>query len=110
MTHILRHQVVKLRNTPPAKAFYVGCAVVGFHRGFKFSKYNIRNQQRLFVDRLCWGALCARLYTWGHPIVFYFMLRELERKIRSKYDAKSILNYEPCITQILDIPHKEYNY
>jgi hypothetical protein len=110
MVHLLRQQIVHLRKTPPAKVFYTGCAIGGFYRGFKFSEYTNNHQKRLVIDRICWGALCARLYTWGHPIIFYIMLRELEKQVRRKYDEKFTLSYEQSLLKILEIPHIEYNY
>lgn len=96
------------RGTRPAKAFYVSCALAGFHRGWTQSKTSLHSDDRLYIDRLSWGALYAGLYAWGHPVVFYCLLQQLEigaRKFVCGESFKPIDN--PNILKILDVPHLE---
>lgn len=102
----LHQRLVVMRKTPPAKLFYLSCAIAGFSRGFHQSKYNPERKQRLLVDRLCWGALYAGLYAWGHPVVLYAMVKNIEMAIRKL--CNTVLDYdddEPHIIKILDVPH-----
>jgi len=71
-------QLKTMRKTVPAKVFIVGCAAAGFHRGVTIK------DRKLVVDRVAWGTLYAGLYTFGHPIVFYHMMRMVSSKTYSK--------------------------
>lgn len=106
-----QQRVRAARNTRPAKAFYASCALAGLHRGWTQSKKSLHGDERLFVDRFAWGALYAGLYAWGHPIVFYCLLQQLEigaRKLVCGSGYKPVDN--PNILKILDVPHAEtYN-
>lgn len=103
-----QQKIRTLRGTRTAKGLYVSCAVAGLHRGWTQSKTSLYGDNRLFVDRLAWGALYSGLYSWGHPIVFYCLLQQLEietRKIICGDGYKPVNN--PNILKILDVPHSE---
>lgn len=96
-----------LRTTPPAKAFYVSCAIAGLHRGWTQSKVSLHDVERLYVDRLAWGALYSGLYAWAHPIVFYCLLQQAEINTRKLFDTGYEPIDDPNILKILDVPHKD---
>lgn len=105
-----QQKVRTLRGTKVARGLYVSCAMAGLHRGWTQSKTSVQGEERLFVDRLAWGALYAGLYSWGHPIVFYCLVQQLE------IDARKLIcgdGYKPVnntnILTILDVPHLQ-NY
>jgi len=111
MQHSLKtmHQRVRTaRSTRTAKALYVSCAIAGLHRGWTQSKTSLHGEERLFVDRFAWGALYAGMYAWGHPVVFYCLLQQLEigaRKLVCGARYQQVDN--PNILKILDVPHAE---
>jgi hypothetical protein len=80
--------------------------VAGLHRGWTQSKVSLHGNERLFVDRFAWGAFYAGLYAWGHPIVFYCILQQLEMHGRRLCDNTYKQQDDPGILKILDVPHK----
>lgn len=103
-----QQKIRMLRTTRPAQAFYVSCAVAGLHRGWTQSKTCLQGNERLFIDRLAWSALYAGLYAWGHPVVFYCALQQLEigaRKIICG-DSHNLMD-TPNILKVLDVPHSQ---
>lgn len=107
-----QQKIRTLRGTRVARGLYVSCAVAGLHRGWTQSKTSLYGDERLYIDRLAWSALYAGLYSWGHPIVFYCLLQQLEIKARKNICGdryKPVDN--PNILKILDVPHaKEYKF
>lgn len=105
-----QQKIRTLRGTRIAKGLYVSCAVAGLHRGWTQSKTSLYGNERLFVDRLAWASLYAGLYSWGHPIVFYCLLQQLEIEARkSIYGDRYKPIDNPNILKILDVPHaKDY--
>lgn len=102
--NMLNKNLRVMRKTPTAKCFLTGCAAAGFYHGFTKSAYNLNLKKRLLVDRLAWGSLYAGAYTWGHPIVFFYMLKNIEVKIRSnRYESG--YEYGFYFKHLLDIPH-----
>lgn len=105
---VFQQKIRMLRNTRPAKALYFSCAVAGLHRGWTQSKTCLNGNDRLFIDRLAWSALYAGLYAWGHPIVFYCVLQQLEIGARKIVccDSNNVID-TPNILKVLDFPHSQ---
>lgn len=106
-----QQQIRKMRSTRPAQAFYISCALAGLHRGWTQSKTSVQGNERLFIDRLAWSALYGGLYAWGHPIVFYCLLQQLEIGARKLVtgDSHKLMDTS-SILKMLDVPHKHpYN-
>jgi hypothetical protein len=103
-----QQRIRTLRSTRPAKTLLLSCAIAGLHRGWTQSKTSLHGDERLFVDRFAWSALYTGLYTWGHPVVFYCLLQQLEicaRKAICGDRYKHVGN--PNMLKILDVPHAE---
>ena len=102
----IRSVLKQARNSLPAKAFVTGCAVVGFRHGFNQSKVSCNDRPRLLTERLAWGALYSGIYTWGHPLVTYHLIRLAEVAfLETHYQRTYPEDYYPMYLSILAVPH-----